>query len=647
MYIRYFLTGCCLLALQTLSAQQGSVFQNGFARIEEQENSWYIDTSGKKAFEQIIAAFHPVRTTPPDNGGHSLVVPDEQAGMLLVKNNGKTGMVNQQGNWILPAEYDTIELQWKTLLVLRKEGKMAYADTYGKLLLPLEFEDAGILDDDHFDVKTGGKWGIYSVPEKKLIIPAMYDGFDYCGGCGRKGDYLFAEKGGKWGIVDFSNKVLLPFEYTHEHSFMRSDNWVLALKKNGQELVINLDLKKEYAAPEYSDMSVIGNGLLKARKNGLYGLIDAEGKVVADFRYDDIYEDESNGGAYLKITEKGKTGILREDGKIMLPTVYEGDITAYADCFIVPMNGNYQLVDTTGKQLLAKTYSEITPLGTAFDSKESIPLFKLKQKALYGFYNPVNRKTVEPAFFDIDRTPVTSQASDLLEVTYQEQTGLYNAAGEQVLPVIYQKLEAITPGFVLVHKGNGTGIYDIKNRRMLIPPVYYNISNADADSSLWVVTKRNPAGQYSEVYYNRKGMVVPGPKGKTVAAEKKPQLLEKKTADGETVYGYTNSAGKIVVAPAYERLLVEKNGRGFLAQKEGKFIILNAAGLPVGQQVFEDIVLEEMPRYGSPDVQYSFPLLCRVNDTYRYLTADGQLLPLEVNGIVAFSPYGAYGIPAL
>lgn len=646
MHIRYFLTGCFLLALQTLSAQEGSVFQNGFARIAEQEKSWYIDTSGKKAFEEIIATFHPVHTTPPDNGGHSLIIPDEQTSMLLVKNNGKTGMVNQQGRWILPADYDTIELQWKTLLVLQKAGKMTYADTYGKLLLPLEFEDAGILDDDHFDVKTDGKWGIYSVPEKKLIIPAMYDSFDYCGGCGRKGDYLFAEKEGKWGIVDFNNKVLLPFEYEHEHSFMRSDNWILALKKNGQDLAINLDLKKEYAAPEYADMSVVGDGLLKARKNGRYGLIDADGKVVADFRYDDISEDESNGGPYLRITEKGKTGILREDGKIMLAPAYEGDITAYADCFIVPVDGNYQLLDTTGKQLLKKTYSEITPMGTAFERKESIPLFKLKQKALYGFYNPANRKTVEPAFFDIDRTPVTSPASDLLEVTYQEQTGLYNAAGEQVLPAIYKKLEAITPGFVMVHKETGAGIYDIKNRHMLIPPVYYDISNV-ADTNLWRVTRRSPTDQYSEVYYNHKGITVPAPKEKRLAAAKTSKVLKFITATGKPLYGYTNSAGKVVLPSIYERLLVEKNGGGFLGQKAGKFTVLNAAGKPVSPQTFEDVVLDEMPHYGDPDVQYSFPLLCRMNDTYRYLTADGRLLPLDVKGIITFSPYGAYGIPAL
>lgn len=92
---------------------------------------------------------------------------------------------------------------------------------------------------------------------------------------------------------------------------------------------------------------------------------------------------------------------------------------------------------------------------------------------------------------------------------------------------------------------------------------------------------------------------------------------------------------------------MEKNGRGFLAQKGSEFTVLNAAGKPVSEQAFDDVMLEEAPGYGVTDVQYSFPLLCRTGDNLQYLTAEGTFLPLKVNGVVAFSPYGIYGIPEL
>ncbi|SEW51166.1 WG repeat-containing protein [Chitinophaga arvensicola] len=641
MHIRHLLTGCFLLLSQTVVAQEGSPFKYGFAYVYTGDKGWYIDTTGKKVFDVIIGSYHPVSTTPADGSGHSRIIPDEKQDMIMVRSGNKKGIVNN-GKWVVPAVYDSIEMKWRTTLVLRSDGKMTYADTYGKLLLPMEFEDAGILDDDHFDVKTGGKWGVYSTPAKKLIIPAIYEGFDYCGGCGLKGDYLFAQKDGKWGIIDFNNNVLLPFEYEHEHSFMRSDNWIRALKKNGQELVINLALKKEYLAPEFSDMSIIGNGLLKARKNGYYGLIDEDGKIVADFRYDDIRENESNPGPYFEVTEKGKTGILREDGKVILPAAYEGDITAYADCFIVQVDGNYTLLDTTGKQLLNKAYSEITPMGTAFERSASLPLFKLKQKALYGFYNPANGKIVEPAFFEIERTSVTSPATDLLEVSYKERNGLYNLAGEEVLPVIYQKLEDITPGFVKVREAGGTGIFDISHRRMLLPAKFESIYVAEADSNLWVTTK---PGQQNDIYYNHKGMVVPAPKEKRGVVKKSGGLIEKKTAGDGMLYGYTDNNGKVMVPAVYERLLVDKNGRGFLAQKNSRFTVFNGAGQAVSKQTFEDVMLDVMPTYGSSTVEFTFPLLCRDGDIYRYLTIDGQFLPFEIRDITAFSPFGIYAIP--
>ncbi len=634
-HIRYLLAGALLLAARTLSAQQASVFSNGFARIEEEEKSWYIDTLGKKAFDRILAMYHPVITTPMEENGHSLIVPDKQTTMLLVSSNGKTGIVNNNGKWVLPAEYDTIEMKWKTYLVLRHDGKMTYADTYGKLLLPMQFEDAGILDDQHFDVKTGGQWGIYSAAENKLLIPAIYESFDYCGGCGSKGDYLFAQKDGKWGIIDFNNKVLIPFEYEHEHFFMRSDNWVMSLKKNGQHVTINLGDKKEYAAPEYTNMTITNNGSLRARKNGKYGLVGEDGTQIADFIYDDITDayDEQGYGPYLRISQNGKTGILREDGKVIIPPVYEGDVVASGKYFIIPVDGNYNIADSTGKKLLPKDYTDITLM----DKRSSTLLFKLKQKALYGFYNPASGKVVEPAFFDIDPATVTAPGMDLLEVSYQEMYGLYSTSGQQVLPVEYKKAEGLAPGLVAVKKETGAGVYDIMHKKMLIPAIYSSVDISAADTNLLVASRKE---DYGSVFFNFKGVKVPAPKERIPPPVAKSHLVEKKVAGSEyPLYGYADNTGKTIIAPVYDRLLVEKNGRGFLAQTGSKFTVLDAAGKPVSKQVFDDVMLEEVAGYGVTEVQYGFPLLCRTGDIFQYLTANGTFLPLKITGVAPFSRY--------
>lgn len=479
MNIRWLPALLLALAANKLSAQQGSVFMHGFARMAGNGETWYIDAKGEKAFDEVIAVYHPVDSIEEAAYGHRVVHANEKETMRLVKKDGRMGVVSDDGKWLLPPQYDTIAVKWESYLLLSEDGKMTYADTRGKLLLPLRFQDAGILDDDHFDVKENGKWGVFSVAANKLVIPAVYEAFDYCGGCGSKGDYVFAQQNGKWGVVTFRNEVLAPFAYEHAHTFMRSDNWVLCFKKNGQDVVLNLHLKKEYGAPGYTDMELIGNGLLKVRSNGRCGLINEEGKVVSGFVYDDVKDPygDYESGPFLLVTQNKKTGVLREDGRLVIPPAYDGDITCYGDYFIVSANGRYNLLDTTGKKLLEKDYNEITGLETG----NGEVLFKLKQKALYGFYNPLTQKTVTPAFFDIEHL----DATPLLKVSYQEKNGLYNTAGEQLLPAEYSSFSFLQGPFLAVKKYSGAGLYNLQTKKEIIPAAYYRVEALPGNSSFF------------------------------------------------------------------------------------------------------------------------------------------------------------------
>ena len=651
MKMRMFLAAGLLLATANAVAQKGSVFVNGLARVEEGGKSWYINTKGEKAFDEPIAVYHPADALAGNDEGHSIVYTNEKEQLMLVRRGNKMGLVSDQGAWLLPPEYDTINLQWKTYLWLKKDDKVTFADTRGKLLLPLQFEDVGILDDDHFDVKTNGKWGIFSVRENKLVIPAIYEGFDYCGGCGRKGDYVFAQKDGKWGVVDFTNKTLSPFEYEHEHMFMRSDNWILSFKKAGREVVLNLAANKEYLAPEYTGMELLDNGLLKAKKNGRYGLINEEGTLVADFVYDEIRSPygESDAGPFLEITRNRKTGIIREDGKIIIPPVYTGDITCFADCFIVPVNGNYNLLDTSGKKLLAKDYNEITGMGTTFEKATSQPLFKLKQKALYGFYNPVNKKTVEPAFFDIDRANPESSLAGLLEVEYQEKKGLYNVSGEQLLPVAYRQYEALSPTLLTVQVGENMGVYDTKNKRMLLPAKFRSVYVPPGDSNLLIVAVMLEDGNYNKGIYDSKGaMVLPVSYSDLEPLGDHQYLLTQEKTD-KRHYILFNGVSRQQITLPYDRVVITATPGRLLVSRGDRAGMINAKNDIILPLEYDEVTLlknnrilrlvkkknEEQWLYGYADTNGTIlvPLVYDYGDDYGYINDnDTAYLPLSKKG---------------
>ncbi|MBO9731319.1 MAG: WG repeat-containing protein [Chitinophaga sp.] len=762
---RLLLAGGWLLVAPHLMAQKGSAFSNGLARLEENEQSWYINAKGEKMFDQALATYHPLELNfDHDNNNHQLL--DMKATHMLVSRNGKMGVIDGQGKWLLQPVYDTIDYKWKTYLELHQGNKMTYADSHGKLLLPMQFDTAGILDEEHFDVKLNDKYGVFSASQNKLVIPAQYDAFDYCGGCGSKSNYVFAQRNGKWGVLDFNNNILVPFEYEHEHAFMRSDNWILSFKKEGQDVVINMGNKAVYSSPEYTNMELISGHLLKAKKNNYYGLIDENGTQVADFVYEGIESQEDRyAGRYLVITKQGKTGIIREDGKVIIPPAYEGDVTVYDEYFVVPVNGDYNLLDTTGKKLLPVNYTAITGFNAPVNTAGSLPLFKLKQKALYGFYNPGNKKTVAPAFFDIDRTEASSPLAGLLETEYQEKKGLYSITGEQVLPAAYEDYGALSDQLLWVKQHGNTGLYDRKNKRLLLPAMLFDVSLLEGDSTLVVATK-NISGNYNKGLYDVKGplvqpliyssiqnagrhnylltlerggktnyslfnsstrqlkpllydRVVLTPDPEAWIVEKKGQMgiinsrgqvvvpivyekvmylrdnvikLLKKGANGIFQLGYADNTGKIivpliydgdeyaadrptdsgyllltkrdeatdnylqglaansgqvVVPPVYDRVLYEINGLGFLAQRDHLFMVLDKQGKPVSKELFDDVMLGEAAGYGASNVTYSFPLLCRNGNTYRYLREDGSFLSLQITEVIPFSPYDLYGIPEL
>lgn len=524
-----------------LNLNGGSRFQFGFARVERDSSSYYINVNGDYSFDQIVGCFNQVDSVSQSDYGYEQLHENKKKLMLLVRKKGKTGVVNDPGQWVLSPIYDTIELKWKTYLALRQNGKMTYADTHGKLLLPLEFEDAGILDDDHFDVKQNGKWGVYSVSEKKLIIPAEYDGFDYCGGCGDKGSYVFTQKNKSWGVVDFKNKILVPFEYEHNHYNMRSDGWVCCFKKKGKDIIINIPLGKEYGSPEFSDMEITESGLLKLKKDGKYGLLNAAGKQLMDFEYDDIKDpyDQFHSGPYLVIEKNKKQGIINNAGKMITQPEYSGDISVAGNYFIVTKNGKKGLLDSVGKELLPAVYNDIEAMIlTDKDGSEKL-FFKVKEKALYGFFNPAILKLIAPAFLDVDFTNLGDSVPTFIEVSYQGKKGLYSMEGIRLMPMNYESYKFLSDhspfNLLEVKNGEKKGVYDLQQQKEIVPPEYNSIKQFDTANNIILAGKEVANyGKIYSVYDTKTGQVLPLAYQNIDQLNKDYFLLTKKTMEKES-----------------------------------------------------------------------------------------------------------------
>ncbi|MBQ3711764.1 MAG: WG repeat-containing protein [Bacteroidales bacterium] len=148
----------------------------------------------------------------------------DKNGMAEVKLNGRTGIIDGQGTFIIPAEYDNISKfdKYGYCELMQKEGSVKYrgiADITGRIVLPLEFRDVAVSRDGRLffgekEAPVAGfgyerLWGIYNAAGQEIFAPQFYIRPSFNDG------YAIATDGMKRlkGIICENGSVPVPFEY--------------------------------------------------------------------------------------------------------------------------------------------------------------------------------------------------------------------------------------------------------------------------------------------------------------------------------------------------------------------------------------------------------------------------------------------------
>lgn len=459
-----------------------SPFKNGFAKIVEGEEIYYINTGGEEiavfgnTYYDVLGAEPSIQEYERELLEHSELLPKT---VWYYRDGDDIGVISPKGDIVLKAAYDNVDMQFRTFWKVAKNGKVSFF-LPDKTLLPF-FEDIGYLNGEYFDVKQDGKWYLYSKTKKKIVTKNTYEGFDYCGGCGRKSPYVYAQKGGKWGIVNWDEKVLVPFAFEHAHRAMRSDNWIASFSQNGKDVIVNIPTQEVFDAT--STETGIFSGMLVTSEKGQFGAYNQEGELVVPFVYDELNEPNANSylgynGDYLLAKKDHQTGVIHSEGTVVLPVEYDA-VSVYDDCFVTK-KGNQTSLWRNGesKSLLTAENAEISHAKEFFYSSGSdgVAAFKVKQKAYYGVYFADSRKYIEPAFYHV--SVVESRlAKDgvLIEAEKQGIKTLFDTKGNKILPMDVQDYELfdLRDKSLLAFKAKGKwGLYDQQLTKEIVAPGY-------------------------------------------------------------------------------------------------------------------------------------------------------------------------------
>lgn len=187
-------------------------------------------------------------------------------GLFLVVDDGKKGIVNTKGKWVIK-EYDEILYGQENLIV----------DMNGWI-----------------KAKLNGKWGAINTDGKWIFKPQ----FDDVASFTVRGQ-LTVKHSGKWGFIDTKGKWIVEPQYDDVYDFSENDATGFGrIIRNGKEgyvsdsdgLLLEPMLDRDKYSPDLESMFIFQKtGLLKlGNRHSKVGVIDKKGKWVLKQKFDDV-----------------------------------------------------------------------------------------------------------------------------------------------------------------------------------------------------------------------------------------------------------------------------------------------------------------------------------------------------------------------
>lgn len=376
---------------------------------------------------------------------------------VLALKGAKLGMLDKNGNTIIPFEYDGNSGVWEDekICFLKKNGKFGLLNFQGEILLPFKYDKivnggkSGVIG-----VQIGEKFGLINYRKHKEVLPCEYEnvklgyvrrwswgGYEY----NDLTNHLIAVKNeGRWGFVDLNGKLVVPFKY-----------------EDGEQ-----------------EDNIFYRNAAAVIKNKRYGLIDTLGNVIAPFEYEYIVNMYHKPFFVAKNYKTKKSVLLADDGRIItnaydwiahytLPSEdsvcsfqdgkFEGLLNFYTGEEIIPANkyssidqrhnGGYEcdkgiyracknkkygFIDSEGKEIIECQYEDALAFTNGFG--------QVKQNGKWGYVAASSNGIAIGCIYE-DCGPF--EEDNLARVQYEGKWGCVNAVGKIVIPCKYRSIEKV------------------------------------------------------------------------------------------------------------------------------------------------------------------------------------------------------------
>ena len=284
----------------------------------------------------------------------------------------------------------------------------------------------------------------------------------------------FYEKG-KYGVLNKDGNIIIPAEYKdiiipnpEKDVFIcnEENNIKKVLNAEKQELFTNYDRVEPIKLKNIASVLCYEKSVLSYEKDGLFGLIDYNGKKITENIYDSIENLQLTEGKLL-VSKNNKFGVINIKGTTLVKTEYDNvktdgyfnEETKYLKAGFIVSNTTengykYGYIDYKGKKIINTDKNEIVRIGKLDD----IYLI-ISENGKEGLYKNSKQK-IKPEYQSIEY----EEESNLLVLEKNKKFGVADLKGKIIIELKYSDID-FRGLYIYASNENENIVYDTKGNK--------------------------------------------------------------------------------------------------------------------------------------------------------------------------------------
>lgn len=272
----------------------GENYKNGYITVNSENKYGIIGFSGEKILDNNYEKIENIYGEK----------------YFVIRENGKEQLIDKQGNKIITEGFDEIKQIANSGIVYTKQNKYGLKDFEGNTKIEPTYDNLKEINKEIFSATKDGKVGLIDQEQNEKL------GFEYK-------DIQYNEKAGIYIADDenYNSKILnsnFETKITGILSEINTDEGYLKIKQDENYKYYNFKFEEKNIQDILPKNKIYTN-----KQNGKYGFIDNKGNQVVECIYDDATE--SNKYGYAAIKKDGLWGAINSDGKVVIEPTYKLD----------------------------------------------------------------------------------------------------------------------------------------------------------------------------------------------------------------------------------------------------------------------------------------------------------------------------------